>query len=511
MPNRRDFLRLGAASAAAAAIGTTATATGATTLTSSGAGRRRGVDWAILRRHLAGDLVLPGETDYDRARQVESKQFESIRPQAVVFCESRADVETVVRFAGDNAVHTVPRSGGHSFGGYSTTDGIVLDVSRMNQVQVNGSTVAVGSGVQQVDALAALSPHGLMLAGGQCATVGVGGFLQGGGIGMLTRKVGLGSDRMVSAEVVLADGKAVRASKDQNADLFWALRGNGGGNYGVITKYELKPARVASMVNYSLSWPFDVAKQVIEAWQPWAIGASWDLAASLAVFTTDAATVPAQVTMYGAWFGAPGELTAELDALVAEIGIAPTTRTVAAKSTFDAMMEWYGCAQLTTQQCHRVGFSPEAQMPRTNFYRTRNRMFGGPVPAVDRLLGMFGAGARPGQFRMLYFETLGGQAGVPDRRSTAYVHRDTKMLCGHSIALTNPEYTREDTAACEQWLTDGFAVLDPNSLGESYQNFIDPALPDWQDAYYAENYPMLVAVKYRYDPHRFFHFDRAIG
>ncbi|WP_326959169.1 FAD-binding oxidoreductase [Amycolatopsis sp. NBC_01286] len=508
MPNRRDFLRLGVGAGAAAVLGTTAAAAASGAVSS---GRGRAIDWKALRRHVAGDVVLPGEADYDRARVGASSQFDAIRPQAVAYCESSADVATVLRFAGDNALHLVPRSGGHSFGGYSNTTGVILDVSRMNRIQVNGATVTVGSGTQQIDALAALSPRGLMLAGGQCATVGVGGFLQGGGIGMLTRKAGLGADRMVGADVVLADGRKVRASQQENPDLFWALRGNGGGNYGVITSYELAPVPVTSMVNYTVAWPIDVAKQVIETWQPWAIGAPWDLAASMSVYTPDAATVPSAVVAYGAWFGTQAALESLLDTLVAQVGVAPTARVVGQKAPRDAMLEWYGCSQLTTDQCHRVGYSSAGQMPRTNFYRTRNRMFGGPAPSVDALLAAYEADPRPGQFKMLYFETLGGQAGVPDRRATAYVHRNSRMLCGYSVSLNNPNYVAEDAAAGEQWLTGGFAALDRHSLGESYQNFIDPALPNWQAAYYAENYPKLVAVKRRYDPHRFFHFDRAIG
>lgn len=504
LPNRRDFLRLGAGFGAAAAIGTFGSAP-------AGGVGRRAVDWAALRRHLTGDLVLPADAGYDLARQAESSEFDAIRPQAVAFCESEADVATVVRFAGDNTLRAVPRSGGHSFGGYSTTDGVILDVSRMNRVRVGGDTVTVGAGTQQVDALAALAPHGLLLAGGQCATVGVGGFLQGGGIGMLTRRAGLGADRMVSARVVLADGRCVRASEHEHPGLFWALRGNGGGNYGVVTSYELTPSLVTTMVNYTLAWPFEVARDVIEAWQPWAIDAPWDLGAALAVFTPDAATVPPALSMYGSWFGAPAELEALLDALVAEIGVAPTMRVVAEKTPFDAMMEWYGCAQLTTDQCHRVGYSPEARLPRSSFYRTRNRMFGGPVSTVDELLGGFATDARAGQFRMMTFDVLGGRANEPGRQATSYVHRDTVMLCGLSAALTVPEYTEEDAAACAEWLAGGFALLDRGSLGESYQNFIDPALPDWRRAYYAENYPGLVAVKHRYDPDRFFHFARAIG
>jgi FAD/FMN-containing dehydrogenase len=138
-------------------------------------------------------------------------------------------------------------------------------------------------------------------------------------------------------------------------------------------------------------------------------------------------------------------------------------------------------------------------------------MFADPVPGLGDLLGAFLADAKAGQFRMLYFETQGGQAGVPGRRDTAYVHRTARMVCGESISLTSPDYTAEDTAACEQWLATGYAFLDRGSLGESYQNFIDPGLADWRRAYYAENYPRLVAVKKKYDPHRFFHFDRAVG
>jgi hypothetical protein len=140
-------------------------------------------------------------------------------------------------------------------------------------------------------------------------------------------------------------------------------------------------------------------------------------------------------------------------------------------------------------------------------------MYGGPVPdaTVSRLLETFTADKRDGQYRMLYFETLGGQANTRGRTDTAYVHRTTEMLTGFTGTLTDPGYTPEDATALEAWLADGFRELGPGSLPECYQNYMDPALTDWREAYYAENWDRLVEVKNRYDPHRFFHFARSIG
>lgn len=468
-----------------------------------------------LGRNLHGDLVLPADSRYGQARELQIAHFDKVQPQAVAYCADEHDVQTVLAFAQDNGVHTTPRSGGHSFGGYSTTPGVVLDVSRINQVVIERDRVSVGAGTQQVDALATLTPHGLGLVSGICPSVGVGGFLQGGGVGWQTRKFGLGSDRLRAADVVLANGKLVRASADENPDLFWALQGNGGGNYGVVTRYELEPIRIATMVNYMLWFTWDQAQTLIERWQRWAIDSPTDLSASLIVMDPmdpSAGDTP-QVFIFGTWYRSVDELDAHLDTLVDAVGAAPASRTVGEKSFYDATMEFYGCADKSVEQAHRVGSNPAATMPRDNFYRTRCRMFDGPVPStnVERLLETFTADKRDGQYRMFYFETLGGAANTRGRTDTAYVHRTTEMLTGFTGTLTNPEYTGEDTEAIEAWLADGFRELGPGSLPECYQNYMDPALTNWREAYYAENYPRLVEVKDQYDPDRFFHFAQSIG
>lgn len=510
---RRALLGLTAASAVGAVTG----ASGPSGTAAGSAGRDGGgrIDWGSLGRHLDGDLILPSDVRYGQAREQAIRHFDAVNPQAVAYCESEKDVRTVIAFAQDHSVHTVPRSGGHSFGGYSTTPGMILDVSRMNRVAIDGPNVVVGAGVQQVDALAALSPHGLAMAGGLCPTVAVGGFLQGGGIGFQTRKYGMACDRLVSADVVLADGRLVRASAEENPGLFWALRGNGGGNYGVVTSYKVVPVRRSDLVSYTLTWPWAAAQSLIEHWQQWAIDAPDDLASVLLAVNPDAAAPSPQLFVTGAWYGDAEELDRRLDTLVGEVGVAPASRSVAVRSVRDAMMEMYGCATLSTEECHRVGTTPEAKSPRYNYYRTRCRMFGSVVPGsdVDDLLAVLTdpAQARTGQFRMLYFEALGGVANEYGRTDTAYVHRTTRMLAGLTTTLSDPAYTEEDTTACERVLGDAFRALDRGSLRESYQNYIDPALTDWRQAYYAENYPRLVRTKRAYDPHGFFRFARGIG
>ncbi|RSM66001.1 hypothetical protein DMH03_02360 [Amycolatopsis sp. WAC 01376] len=510
---RRSVLGL----AATSAVGAVAGVLGSTGSAAAGTAGRGGgtVDWNSLGRHLDGDLVLPSDPGYGQAREQALSQFDNTNPMAVAYCESTKDIQTVIAFAQDNGVHTVPRSGRHSFGGYSTTKGMILDVSRLNQVTIDGTHVTIGAGTQQAGALAALAPYGLALVSGLCPTVGSGGYIQGGGIGHQTRKYGMACDRLVSAEVVLADRRVVRASAQENPDLYWALRGNGGGNYGVVTKYTLEPVPRNSLVGYRLIWSGADTAALIENWQQWVNTAPDDLSSVLMARTASPPSPSTMVTVSGTWYSTMDELNRRIDELVAATGVTPLNRSVWELPAQHAMTRLYGYADPTAAQGHRVGATPEATAPRWNYYRTRCRMFGSAVPRADveDLLAVLADPARfrTGQSRMLYFEALGGAANTRARTDTAYVHRTTKMLAGLTAELRDFAYTDEDTAACESWLADGFAVLDRHSLRESYQNYMDPALPDWRTAYYAENYPRLVRIKRAYDPHKFFRFARGIG
>jgi FAD/FMN-containing dehydrogenase len=467
------------------------------------------VDWSRLR--LAGDLVLPADPAYPTAKQLDSGYYDSVNPTAIAYCVSAADVRKCLLFAQDNGISVAVRSGGHSAAGYSTTTGLVVDVSRLDSVVVGADTVSLGPGVQSVDAVAALAPHGLSLVTGNGATVCAGGFVQGGGIGLQNRKFGMASDRLVSADVVLASGRLVRCSATCEPDLFWALRGGGGGNFGVVTRFEIAPTNVVDQVSFTLMWTVDHAAAAILAFQQWLAAAPVDLAPNMTIIAQSGAQPVVMVT--GAWFGDPAALTAHLDALVSAVGAAPLSRTADALTYQQAMMRMYQCADKTVPQCHRVGDNPDALLPRHAYSAERGRMVSTPLTAaaVDEVLTAFLASPVTGQSRFLNFLGLGGAINRVPRAATAYVHRNAAFYLGFSAGLASFTPSADEVAAVDAWLDQAWPVADRYGNGESYVNFISPKITDWRKAFYGENYARLVRTKRAYDPYSFFRFPQAVG
>ena len=464
---------------------------------------------------LRGDLVTPSDPRYERARVAYWAQFDEVRPSAVAYCETPADVAACLAFCQDAGIPAVPRSGGHSLGGYSTTDGLVIDVSRMSRVGVRGAgdgiTAVVGAGARQVDTLAALWKEGVVLPGGMCPTVSAGGFVSGGGFGWLTRRYGMASDHVLAAQVVLADGRVVRCSESVEPDLFWALRGAGGGNFGVITEYEMRPRRVPSIVSFHVRWPWDAAQAVIAAWQRWVIDGPDELGSALSV--TAAGGDPATVDVAGAWLGDRATLEHHLDELVGEAGSRPEIRTVQEDSYLDTMMAAFGLADTTAAQRQWTGQNPDAVIPRQHFAVDRSVLVDRAMPlsGIGEMLAAFEREPRPGQVRLLSFFALGGQVNSVPRTASAYVHRDAQFYLAFWVGLDRDLPDEGDRHAAQAWADDGFAVIDRYSGGEAYQNFIDRALSGWREAYYGENYARLAEVKRTYDPHGFFRFAQSIG
>lgn len=215
----------------------------------------------------------------------------------------------------------------------------------------------------------------------------------------------------------------------------------------------------------------------------------------------------------GAFLGSATALATQLDSLVATVGAAPLVRNTEDFAFKAGMMNWYDCGNRTVAQCHTVGYNPEAQLPRTSFIIDRSRLFSGSLPAVgtDQLLAAFDADRRAGQARFAQSLALGGRVNTLARSATAYVHRDSQFTANLTVALPTSTPSTDERDAAQAWIDAGFAVLDPYSTHETYQNYVDPHLADWRRAYYAENYPRLVAVKRAVDPHHFFSFAQSIG
>lgn len=506
MLDRRTLLRLGTGVVTAGLIG-------AETSTAFSRTADR-IPWSRLRSALSGALVLPADDGYEQAKKMVLGQFDSVTPQALAYCESAEDVGRCLRFAAGHGLPVAPRSGGHNYAGWSTTPGLVVDLSRMNQVRPGPDTVRLGSGAQAVDIVARLAPHNLQTISGLCPTVCPGGYILGGGIGWATRKYGVAADKLRSATVVLADGSVVRASEKSETDLFWALRGGGGGNFGVVTEFEVEPVAIPSLVNFNLTWKWDDALDVTHAYLEWLGHApdSWGSTLALFMEKSGPKAVP-QLLIHGAYLGDADAFRKARDELVAAIGKRPATEDVAELPYAEGSMQFYECGDLSVEECHLVGNNPEAKLPRYNFAVDRGRLADRPLTrtAVRELIEAFSADRVTEQFRYLTFFALGGRSNRVGRTETAYVHRTSQYYIGYTVGLHNNTPDAQSRAAAQSWADKGFAVCDRYGIPENYINFPDPHLADWRSAYYGENHARLVAVKQHYDPDGFFRFGQSIG
>ncbi|WP_406444919.1 FAD-binding oxidoreductase [Streptomyces sp. NBC_01613] len=471
--------------------------------------------WSRLAARLSGRLVLPTDPYYNVARQVELGQFDAVDPQAVAYCASAADVSVCVRFAQDHGVRTAVRSGGHNYGGWSTTPGLIIDVSRLNAVAVKSSSaVDIGPGAQNVNILNALAPHHLVVSEGGCPTVCAGGFLQGGGFGFLTRPTGMACDAVTSAEVVLADGRVVTTSAQQYPDLFWAIRGGGGGNFGIVTRFTVTPHSGDQMAMSNLIFPYDRMADVLDGVARWLVDAPHTIGGGAYLVQPDAApgSVP-QANVFLASRGTPTELAGEAARLIALTG-APLQRQDGVMTYQQLMMMIFGCATLTEAQCQRSEKTPEGTLSRPAYGLERTRMGSEPYAASGwaDVMTAFDANRRAGQARYLDLHFFGGAANDVSRTATAYVHRDALFSVNYRVLINDPaQVTDEARAVANSWADNGFATVDPLSNGETYQNWMDPSLKDWKESYYAENYARLTRIKSKYDPYRFFRFPQSIG
>jgi hypothetical protein len=224
------------------------------------------------RRELGGSfgggLIGPGDGDYDEVRALFNAMIDR-RPALIAQCASPDDVARVIGFASRHELPLAVRGGGHNGGGLgSVDDGVMADLSLLRSITVDPSarTVRVGGGCTWGEVDAATHPHGLAVPCGVIATTGVGGLTLGGGIGHLTRSCGLTIDNLIAAEVVLADGQRVRASADEEPDLFWAIRG-GGGNFGVVTEFTFRAHPVSHVVGGPTFWPIEQTEEVLRAYR----------------------------------------------------------------------------------------------------------------------------------------------------------------------------------------------------------------------------------------------------
>ncbi|HVC68812.1 MAG TPA: FAD-binding oxidoreductase [Acidimicrobiales bacterium] len=472
--------------------------------------------WTSLAGSLAGTLVLPTAAQYPAAKLVYNLPFADSDPAALAYCASASDVQRCLDFARRHGLPATARSGGHSYAGYSTGPGLVIDVSRMNAVAVDTGTrrATVGAGCQLVDLYDQLSNAGLLLPAGSCPSVGIAGLTLGGGIGVLGRKFGLTCDNLIALDTVTADGRLLTADDSENPDLYWASRGGGGGNFGIVTSFTFGLHPVPALSLFTLNWPWSAAADVLGAWLPWAAAAPDELWSNCQL--QSAGTDGLNVRTNGVLVGSTSTLTALLRPFLAQAG-PPRSQFVGSDPFLQTMLVEAGCHDLTVAQCHLTAAGPTGPgaagtLARSSFAATSayltSPLSGPGAAACVQAVETFHADV-PALGGGIVFDAYGGAINRVRPEESAFVHR--QALCAMQTSTSwGPGASPATVGAARSWLRQSAAGVAPYVSPYAYQNYIDPSLADWPEAYYGTNLPRLVEIKRRYDPDDLFHFAQSI-
>jgi FAD/FMN-containing dehydrogenase len=448
-----------------------------------------------LKRDLNGKVVLPHDDAYESARKIWNGMVDK-RPALIVRCLHTSDVVRALQFARDSGLPLAVRGGGHNIAGNATCDGgIVIDLSQMNAVSVNPQLrrAQVGGGALLADLDAATQAHGLAVPVGINSTTGIGGLTLGGGFGWLSRKYGLTVDNLESAEVVIADGKVVRASASEHPDLFWAIRG-GGGNFGIVTRFEFRLHPVGPQVLSGLIvYPTWDGQSVLRKYRDFMAQAPDELLVWCVLrkapplpFLPQEAHGKDIIALALCYAGDPVEgerLVAplrKLGALVgAHVGVQPYT-------------DW------------QQAFDPLLGAGARNYWKSH--FFSAfPDGLIDAVLDH--AGKLPSPHCEIFIGALGGAVLRPAPESAAYSQRDAQFTMNVHGRWDDPA----DDARGIRWARDVFEATAPFANGGVYVNFMTADEGERVRSAYGPNYDRLVRVKRQYDPKNLFRLNQNIS
>ena len=449
-----------------------------------------------LRESVRGDIFTPGSEGYDEASLVWNGAHDDRRPALVVKCTGAADVIAAVGFARSNDLPLAVRGGGHSIAGFSTCDdGVVIDLSPMNGVRVdpNGRKAMIGGGAVWADVDHETQAYGLATTGGLVSSTGVAGFTTGGGIGWLMRKYGLACDNLIGADVVTADGRFVHASETENADLLWGLRG-GGGNFGIVTQFELQVHPVGPLVYAGpIFYPADAAHDLLHAFRDWSAIAPDEITGL--VNLTSAPPLP---VIPAEWHGK------KVAALVA-VSVGPVDkgeslvrdlRSVAAPIADLLGPMPYSVIQSLLDPLWPKGIN--AYFKATNLARLDDGL-------IDRWCDVHLAA--PGPQCEIHVHQMGGAVGRIADGSTAFAERSMPFVVN---AVTGWHDDDEEVATAHaEWAREVIDVSADASTGRAYVNFLGDA-DAARAAYGEETYARLVQLKNAYDPTNVFRLNQNI-
>ena len=446
-----------------------------------------------LEKDMRGQLIQPRDAAYDGARKVYNAMIDRY-PRLIARCEDVADVIAAVRFGREHDLLVAVRGGGHNGGGLGICDdGLVIDLSPMSGVRVDpeSRTVRVEAGCQQGAVDHATHPFGLAVPAGIVSTTGIGGLTLGGGHGYLSRKYGLTIDSLIEADVVLADGRVVKASERENEDLFWALRG-GGGNFGVVTSFLFRAHPVGTVFGGPMFWDIEHAREILEWYRDFLPRAPEELSPFFGIKTVPPAP-PFPDAIHGrnvcaiiSCYAGPPEAAEEVmkpfrqlpPPLFEHVGPAPFP---AIQSMFDPLLppglQWYWKGDF-------VRDLPDEAI-RTHID------FGSCLPTARSLVHLY---------------PVDGAVRRVGPNDTAWSYRDVTW----SMVIAGIDSEPANAEKITSWAKAYWGALRAHTAGGGYVNFMMDEGQERVQATYLDNYPRLVDVKNAYDPTNFFRVNQNI-
>ncbi|WP_206017945.1 FAD-binding oxidoreductase [Rhodohalobacter barkolensis] len=445
-----------------------------------------------LEEKLNGEIILPDDDNYDEARAVYNGMIDK-HPALIVKCKDADDVKAAVNFARKEGMEVSIRGGGHSGPGLALVDnGMVIDLSPMKAIHVDpeNKTARVEPGCTTGEVDAATHEYGLATVTGIISNTGIGGLTLGGGHGYLTRKYGLTIDNLLSADVVLADGKLVHANEKENADLFWALRG-GGGNFGVVTCFEYRLHPVKNVIAGPMFWPIDQLETTLKWYRDWLPEMPDDVYAFFLITEVASADpFPEEIQ---------GELVCGL--LWCYTGHEDQFENYLqqARNASKPLFEFTGEMPYTALQTMFDGFFP----PGYQWYWKGDFVREISNEAIKEHVRFANI---PTPLSTMHLYPVDGAAHEVGSDETAWNKRDAQW----SMVIVGVDPDPENTDKIKTWARDYWKAVHPHTLGGSYINFMMEEGQDRVEASYGDNYKRLQKVKAKYDPDNFFHVNQNI-
>lgn len=440
---------------------------------------------------LTGKIITKDSSDYSESIKAWNRAIEKY-PLVIIYCYNENDVINAIKWSRENSKEIRVRSGAHSYEGYSTGDDVVIiDVSNINEININEEKgyVNIGGGVRNREAYEALGQKGYVFPGGGCPTVGVPGLVLGGGWGYSARYLGLASDSLIEATIINYKGEKLIANKDENRDLFWAIMGSGGCNFGVITSMTLSMKKKEDMgsliyINYPKANTETIIEVILKLQE---LFKNLDRRMNLKTAAYNSAEKGRGIKLTGLFYG----------------------NSIKAKEILKPLLDISDEIEVNIEdksilECNRW---IQDSHPEYEKYKSTGRFVNKNFnkKEIEKLIEIISKPAKGFHYTAVSFYGAGGAISDIDKLSTAYYYRDAKFIMGIQSVWEDDLYAEIN----KEWVKEKFIVIKELTEG-SFVNFPIDELENFENEYYGENLSKLKKIKSKYDPYKVFNYPQAI-